>query len=707
MKAAFPTGTETGGHQGPRFNPPTVADLSEKFPQLEIIELVGSGGMGAVYKARQKELDRIAALKILPPGIGHDAAFADRFAREAKALARLNHSNVVTLYEFGRADGLFFFLMEFVDGVNLRQLLKVGRLSGREALAIVPQICDALQYAHDQGIVHRDIKPENILLDRQGRVKVADFGLARLMELKAEASASGRGEAIPASASITETGKVMGTPHYMAPEQTENSTEVDHRADIYSLGVVFYEMLTGELPQGKLTPPSRKVQVDVRLDEVVLHALEKEPQRRYQQASQVKTAVETIGAQPVAVPAGTSVASGKNRRRRRTAVAAGAIVAACLLAVTIGMWPPKRTRLTEGWTRTVEVPSRLIEETGDTVPGATIKLWVERGWLLAKRETAEQELEWQVVLARLDEAFSDPKFAIGKLQNDVEIKFGSYFIREAGSALSILRERKTELTPTWPQLVPYRVDTPVIGYASSIDPDLRLFKWRSNAWCWVGSGPDGNPDVWVRLQHQDLAEGDHGTRGGTPVTTYHGKDARAQDDGSLFVAERFPIYWAEHVLARKKAKENLPSSLAPALDAREWFNAPAPISLADLRGKVVLLDFWGEWCGPCVEKLPLTETLHAKFKDRGLVVIGVHSAQSSANLASFLKQKEISFPIALDTGKTAGRYVIEGWPTYFLVDKAGKIIWGPSHNLPTEQQVEELISDTTKPPPGASTGQSP
>ena len=164
-----------------------VADLAPLFPQLEILELIGQGGMGAVYKARQKELDRIVALKILPPGIG-DAAFAERFAREAKALARLNHPGIVTIYEFGRSNGLFFFLMEFVDGATLRQVLHGGRISSREALAIVPAICDALQYAHDQGIVHRDIKPENILLDRRGRTKVADFGLAKLMQSGGEAS---------------------------------------------------------------------------------------------------------------------------------------------------------------------------------------------------------------------------------------------------------------------------------------------------------------------------------------------------------------------------------------------------------------------------------------------------------------------------------------------------------------------------------------
>src|SRR5258708_11949631 len=154
--------------------------------------------------------------------------------------------------------------MEFVDGVNLRQLLHAGRISAREALAIVPQVCDALQFAHDQGIVHRDIKPENILLDRQGRVKVADFGLAKLV---GAANESVTGGVTTESSDLTEVGKVMGTPRYMAPEQVDHPGEVDHRADIYALGVVFYQMLTGELPAKRIEPPSKKVQVDVRLNE--------------------------------------------------------------------------------------------------------------------------------------------------------------------------------------------------------------------------------------------------------------------------------------------------------------------------------------------------------------------------------------------------------------------------------------------------------
>lgn len=272
----------------PRFVPPDPARLAAAFPQLDLLELVGVGGMGAVYKARQRNLDRTVALKILPPDTGQGTAFAERFSREARALARLNHPNIVTVHDFGQAGGFYYFLMEFIDGANLRHLLSDQKLPPETALAIVPQICEALQYAHTQGVVHRDIKPENILLDKAGRVKIADFGLAKLTGTATSISR------------LTQPREVMGTPHYMAPEQVEHPADVDHRADIFSLGVVFYEMLTGELPLGKFQPPSHRVQVDVRLDEIVLHALEKEPARRYQQAGQVKTDVETVVGHPEA-----------------------------------------------------------------------------------------------------------------------------------------------------------------------------------------------------------------------------------------------------------------------------------------------------------------------------------------------------------------------------------------------------------------------
>ena len=276
------------------FHAPAAAELAGKFPHLDILELIGSGGMGAVYKARQKALDRLVALKILPPDVSRDPSFAERFVREAKVLAKLNHPNIVTLYEFGETEGLYYFLMEYVEGVNLRQLLGAGKISPKEALAIVPPICDALQFAHDRGIVHRDIKPENILLNRDGQVKIADFGVAKIVGSDATSDPSVRADPSDVSVEVTEAGSVIGTPHYMAPEQRDRPGEVDHRADIYSLGVVFYQMLTGELPAQKLEAPSKKIQIDVRLDEVVLRALDKNPERRYQHASDVKTVVQTV-----------------------------------------------------------------------------------------------------------------------------------------------------------------------------------------------------------------------------------------------------------------------------------------------------------------------------------------------------------------------------------------------------------------------------
>ncbi len=284
-----------GGNPGPELfvtgakesaPPPAPEELAPFFPQYEILELVGRGGMGAVYRAVQKGLQRTVAIKLLQADAEGDPTFAERFTREGRALARLDHSNIVDIYDSGVAGGLYYFVMEYVDGANLRQMVRAGKVEPKQALQIVSQVCDALQYAHEEGIVHRDIKPENILVDRRGRVKIADFGLAKLLS------------ASPTDLTLTRTQQAMGTPHYMAPEQWEKPGEVDHRADIYALGVVFYELLTGELPLGRFAPPSQKLQVDVKVDEVVLKSLAKEPALRYQSASAVRADVDRIAAVP-------------------------------------------------------------------------------------------------------------------------------------------------------------------------------------------------------------------------------------------------------------------------------------------------------------------------------------------------------------------------------------------------------------------------
>ena len=272
--------TRTAARLG--LEPPSLEEIREAFPQFEILELIGSGGMGAVFKVRQPKLDRLVALKVLPKSLAGDEMFTERFTREARALAKLNHPNIVAVHDFGESDtgGFHFLLMEFVDGANLREAMRAGKFTPTQAFAVVPEICAALQYAHDEGVLHRDIKPENLLLDIKGRVKIVDFGIAKLVGAEVEAPLTGS--------------YAPGTPQYMAPEQIEHPADVDHRADIYSLGVVFYEMLTGELPIGRFAAPSEKAQVGGEVDDIVFRTLEKEPERRQQSAGEVKTQVEGI-----------------------------------------------------------------------------------------------------------------------------------------------------------------------------------------------------------------------------------------------------------------------------------------------------------------------------------------------------------------------------------------------------------------------------
>ena len=280
--------TPTDAGLGPQsWKTPTLAEIASAFPELEVLGHLGTGGMGCVYRVRERDSGRISALKVLPRELAADPAFVERFEREARTLSRLRHPHIVGVHGFGQTGGFCFLLMEFVDGANLRQALRSGRFTPQQALALIPPICEALQAAHAQGVLHRDIKPENLLLDAEGRVKIADFGIAKLLE--------GPGASAGEAYTLTRTGARIGTPHYMAPEQVETPEQVDHRADIYSLGVVFYELLTGELPLGRFPAPSIKAGLDARVDDIVFRALAKERELRQQTADQVKAEVEGLG----------------------------------------------------------------------------------------------------------------------------------------------------------------------------------------------------------------------------------------------------------------------------------------------------------------------------------------------------------------------------------------------------------------------------
>jgi serine/threonine protein kinase len=270
------------GREG--FIPPTPEELARRISNLEVTELLGQGGMGVVYKGRQPLLDRNVAIKVLRPDYQTDGTFQDRFIREARTLAKLRHPYIVTVFDVGKSDQLYYLVMEFVEGASLRQLLSDGKISERDALEFVPQIAEALQHAHDAGVVHRDVKPENVLVDALGRVRLVDFGLATLFG--------------PNVARSPDDNRVAGTLGYMAPEQIAAPETVDHRADIYSTGVVFYEMLAHELPRAERLPPSQKAATDPRLDPIVQRAMEHERERRYQAARQMHSAITDLARTP-------------------------------------------------------------------------------------------------------------------------------------------------------------------------------------------------------------------------------------------------------------------------------------------------------------------------------------------------------------------------------------------------------------------------
>ncbi len=268
------------------WQPPTVEALQAMLPQYEIIAMIGRGGMGAVFKGRQRSLDRLVAIKLLPSDIGAaDSSFVERFKTEARTMARLNHPGIVGVHEFGEtADEQFFFVMEHVDGSDLaREIAENGKIPPDRASKITIAVCDALAYAHANGVVHRDIKPANILINTQGLVKVADFGLAK-------------GDASLESGALTRTGLVMGTPEFVAPEALIMGTHVDGRADLYAVGVMLYQMLTGEIPRGLFIMPGLQSNgaIDRRLDRVITRAMQSKRESRYQTAGEMRKDIDVI-----------------------------------------------------------------------------------------------------------------------------------------------------------------------------------------------------------------------------------------------------------------------------------------------------------------------------------------------------------------------------------------------------------------------------
>jgi serine/threonine protein kinase len=271
------------------WEPPAPEALQALLPQYEISAMLGRGGMGAVYKGIQKTLGRPVAIKILSTALEEsEMGFAERFKNEARALGRLSHPGIVGVYDFGSAaNGLLYIVMEFVDGTDVSKMLaKKGRLPVDHAMAITAHVCDALAYAHERGIIHRDIKPANIMVGYDGVVRVADFGLAKMSH--------------DGQSGLTQSGMAMGTLHYMAPEALMLGSAVDHRADIYAVGVMLYQMLAGKLPQGLFEMPSKLVEgLDPRYDAIISKAMREDREVRYQSILALRADLDHILTQPV------------------------------------------------------------------------------------------------------------------------------------------------------------------------------------------------------------------------------------------------------------------------------------------------------------------------------------------------------------------------------------------------------------------------
>ena len=319
----------------------TAARDVHTIPGFHLLSVCGYGGMGAVYKARQVSMDRLVAIKVLTPSLAEDPAQVERFHREARAVAQLNHPNIIRGLDVGEASGLHYFVMEYVDGRTVQEILRTdGRLPEARALEIARQIALALEHARRAGIIHRDVKPDNIIINRKGAAKLADLGIAR---------------DLTSDCSTTQAGTTLGSPHYMSPEQARGSRDLDTRADIYSLGATLYHMVTGTVPfDGKTSaailsrhikePPSSVTSLNPsitrRTAELIDRMLRKDPAERPQSPQAVADAIDRPQASPAPVfvpriaPRPLLRTRRRARPRRRKGSALGTLLAiAALLAV--------------------------------------------------------------------------------------------------------------------------------------------------------------------------------------------------------------------------------------------------------------------------------------------------------------------------------------------------------------------------------------
>jgi non-specific serine/threonine protein kinase len=366
--------------------------IGETLARYKIVGLLGVGGMGEVYRAEDTELDRQVSLKMLPAEMAADPERLERFRREAKAVAALNHPNIVTLYSIEESGGTHFLTMELVEGESLDKILPPGGMPVSRVFDIAIPLADALAAAHERGIVHRDLKPANVMVTHEGRVKVLDFGLAKLIEEEGEDGEDGITQLATRAATLTTHGTVMGTAPYMSPEQVEGRT-MDHRTDIFSLGVVLYEMATGKRPFAgdtsaglissilRDTPPTvteLQPALPNHLGRIVQHCLEKDPEARYQSAKDVRNELTSLRREvdsgAVRTGSGASAVAQAESTRKRSGLGIAVAMTAAVLILGIGWWVGRGSRpdAPARAERAASPETRAVSEAGDGVPSVAV-----------------------------------------------------------------------------------------------------------------------------------------------------------------------------------------------------------------------------------------------------------------------------------------------------------------------------------------------
>jgi len=371
---------------------------------------------------------------------------------------------------------------------------------------------------------------------------------------------------------------------------------------------------------------------------------------------------------------------------------------------TVARQPPQRLVVPvdakafgEGWRQQVPMP-----ECGGHCRGDVFEAWVQNGWLHVQRLTAKGELDWHVILAKVIPS-CQPVIAIVEGQPSFELSYadGRYLVRDNCEVLRMVRQRKAkEECLSCDDFFAGSLNSPQSrGYGGcGIGANqLLLSGWETQNWFFSASGTDESHfDCVVRLDCMQNEKGEsqgcsfEGTIGVARLD--HG-NTWALDDGELFAASRMLQWTYERKVVRENIRKNLLGSVVPPIDATKWLNTDKTTSWDALNGKVILLDFWATWCSPCVAKLPHTQELADKYADRGLLVLGVHSSQNSEECEAFVKEHHISFPVAIDTGKTQEIFAVDGIPSYILVDRTGKVAAAYLHEPPSEEVIEGLLKN--------------